>query len=336
MIIDSYTCVDAKIGEYENGSTTKHWTELMHDYAYEVVKNRKWPVLIPSYANPSPVVVNKVLCGMDENYNYPIIIFVRNSQRAEYEAANTNPYVTIVSEEDSLICDAGLARKQSLIWLYSNGYSHAFSMDDDAIGLGMTKRGYTGKGDPKSEAIKDTNIAKVLAAWQLSMESLEARYSNVALTAPYPIGFSWKNEYSWSSESALLYRGNLNQVVCLNVNNLVENSIMYESNKLSGHEDIDLNLQCLQKGLMLATFPFIWYSTPPMNIDNFKNFGSTMHDRFKAQQEIMMKNWGDFPYVTFRDKRSLPQVIPNFRKYRKDHNIDPYVIDIWNNGTILG
>lgn len=336
MIQDlEYKEVDSKIGRYQdtNGNEV-HWTRILHDNAYNHIKE-KWPVLIPSYSSPNPVAVSKVLANMSHDSNWPIIIFVRDSQKDQYIEANTNKYVKVVSMQDSLITDAGLARKESLKWLYSMGFDHAFSFDDDILGIGMTEAGVTGKGDPKSVAIKDTNICNVLASWQLAMMALEDIFDNVALTAPYPIGFSWKKEYCWSSESALLYRGNLNQVVCLNVKNIVDNDIMYESNKLVGHEDIDINLQCLDKHLMLATFPFIWYSTPPMNIDNFKNFGSTMNDRFKAQQEIMMKNWGDFPYVTFRDKRGLAQVVPNFRKYRKDYGIDPYVIDIWNDGAML-
>lgn len=335
MNINAYNLVDSKIGEYEKGGVSFHWTELMHDNAYDIVKDRKWPVLIPSYNNPNPSVVKGMLANMDEDHNYPIIIFVRDSQKEAYESANTHPYVTVVSMQDDLICSAGLARRGSLKWLHDNGYHHAFSFDDDALGLGMTKKGYTGKGDMKSQAIKDTNISKVLASWQLAMESLEDKYNNVILTAPYPIGFSWKESYCWSSESALLYRGNLNQLVCLNVNNLVDNNITYFDNKESGHEDIDLILQGLSKDMLVATFPFIWYSVPPMNVDNFTAFGSTMQDRFITQQKIMIDKWGDFPYVTFREKRGLSQVVPNFRKYRKDKDINPYTIDIWNDGTIL-
>lgn len=317
----------SKEGLCEDG---KWWTEVFHDEAYDVVKDRKFPVLIPSYNNPNPPAVRGFLSCMDEEYNYPIIIFVRDSQKKAYEDANNHPYVTVVSMRDELIDSAGKARKWSLKWLYDHGYSHAFSFDDDALGIGMTKRGVTGKGEPKSEAIKNTNIAKVLACWQMSMEALEARYSNVMLTGIYPIGFSWKSEYCQCDQSALLYRGNLNQVVCLNVKNILESGITYRDNKDCGHEDIDLILQGLEKDMMVATFPFIWYSTPPMDIANFSSFGSTLQDRFRTQQQLMINNWKDFPYVTFREKRGLSQVVINFRKYRKDKNVSEYVIDIWS------
>lgn len=329
-MFSNYELIDSH-GEYRiNDNETKWWTELYLDKAYDIVRDRKFPILIPSYNNPNPPAVRGFLSKMNSNYNYPIILFVRDSQKDEYLKSNNHPYVTVVSMKDELIDSAGKARKQSLKWLYNNGYSHAFSFDDDALGIGMTRKGFTGKGDPKSESIKDIdNVAKILACWQLSMEKLEKKYDNIALTGVYPVGFSWKAEYCWMDESALLYRGNLNQVVCLNVNNLIKNGIVYKDNKECGHEDIQLVLEAMMKDMIVATFPFIWYSTPPMDINNFSCFGSTMKDRFHAQQELMRKNWGDNPYVTFREKRNLDQVIINFRKYRKDKNINNYIISIF-------
>lgn len=321
--------------DFESEDDNKWWTKVLHDKAYDIVKDRKFPILIPSYNNPNPPAVKGFLANMDEEFNYPIIIFVRESQYDEYVEANKHPYVTVVGFKDDLIIGAGNARRWSLKWLYDHGYHHAFSFDDDALGIGMTEKGYTGKGDLKSQAIKDTNISKVLAAWQLSMEELEKRYNNLVLTGVYPIGFSWKPEYCWSDQSALLYRGNLNQVVCLNVKNLIENGITYKDNKECGHEDIQLILESLEKDMLVATFPFIWYSVPPMDVANFSDFGTTMKDRFHAQQQLMKNNWENCPWVTFREKRDLDQVNINFRRYRKDKNISNYVIDIWNNGNLL-
>lgn len=321
-------------GEYCDSayhSIKRWWTSIALEEAYELVGDRKWPVLIPSYNNPNPRVVTKLLNGMTDNCYHEIIIFVRESQVEEYKKANKNDYVKIQGFKDELIDSAGKARKESLKWLYENGYDHAFSFDDDALGLGVTERGYTAKGEPKSKAIKNTKISQVLALWQLAMENLEERYPNkVVLTAPYPIGFSWKSDYCCLNESALLYRGNLNQVVCINTKNLVENNIIYKDNRECGHEDIQLILEAMEKDMVVATFPFIWYSTPPMDIANFSEFGSTMEERFEKQQELMKKNWEDCEYVTFKDKRGLKQVVINFRKYRKIKGIDDYKINIFN------
>lgn len=332
-----YTIIDnmGLLRKLEDNTET-WWTNVILDNAYEIVEDRKYPILIPTYNNPNPPAVQGFLSRMDEQYNYPIILFVRDSQKNDYISANRHPYVTVVSAPDEYIDSAGKARWYSLKWLYLNGYHHAFSFDDDALDLGLTERGFTGKGDPKSQAIKHiNNIAKVLAVWQLSMEKLEEQYNNVILTGVYPLGFSWKEEYCQLDQSALLYRGNLNQVVCLNVNNLLQNGITYRDNRICGHEDIDLILQGLQKNMLVATFPFIWYSTPPMDVDNFSYFGKTMEDRFKAQQELMLKSWGEESYATFKDKRGLAQVSINFRKYRKDNGINEYVINLFKDNLSL-
>ena len=159
-------------------SEEKWWTHELYDNAYDIVKDRKYPVLIPSYNNPNPNAVKGFLSKMDDEYNYPIILFVRESQYDEYVKSNEHPYVTVVKYKDELINSAGKARHWSLKWLYKNGYTHAFSFDDDLQDISYSIRGYTGKGDPKSLVIGSVNIAKVLAMWQLSVEKLEKLYDN--------------------------------------------------------------------------------------------------------------------------------------------------------------
>lgn len=328
-MFDEYNLIDEH-GGFQVDNETKWWTELYLDKAYDIVKDRKFPILIPSYNNPNPPAVRGFLSNMNDNYNYPIIIFVRDSQKESYEKANTHPYVSIVSMKDDLIDSAGKARRWSLKWLYNHGYKFAFSFDDDALSISMTKKGFTGKGDPKSEMIRDPgSIAKILACWQLSMELASDKFG-VGISGIYPCGFGWKAEYCWMDESILLYRGNINQLVCLNVYKLLENGITYYDNKECGHEDIDLIFQCFDKKIPVCTFPFINYSTPPMDCANFSVFGNTMKDRFEKQQRLMIDKYGaEYPYATFRQKRDLDQVVINFRRYRKDNNISKYVYNLF-------
>lgn len=328
-ILDNYR-VENPHGLLSNSSGDNiWWTEAMMDKCYDLVKDRKFPILIPSYNNPNPPAVRGFLSGMNEEFNYPIFIFVRESQEKSYKEENKHPYVTIVPYKDSLIDSAGKARLWSLKWLYKMGYENAFSFDDDALGIGLTKYGVTGKGDPKSEAIKNANISKVLAVWQYSMEIANEKFG-VGISGIYPCGYGWKAEYCWMDESILLYRGNINQLVCLNVERLIDNGIRYFDNKECGHEDIDLIFQCLEKNIPVCTFPFINYSTPPMDCANFSVFGNTMTERFRAQQKLMIDKYGkDYPYATFRNKKGLDQVVINFRKYRKDKGITKYVLGLF-------
>ena len=104
---------------------------------------------------------------------------------------------------------------------YNTGYDSAFSFDDDLLGITYTISGLTGNGDPKSKCIKNPNVSKVLAMWQLSMEKA-VKEKNVLISGVMPMGFSWKSEYCQSDHSMLWYRGLPSQAVCLNIKGLVE------------------------------------------------------------------------------------------------------------------
>ena len=317
---------------------SRWWTLDEYDKCYDIVKDRKFPITIPSYNRPSPNIINNMLNSknMNDNINYPIFVFVRDSQKDEYESnIGNHPYVTIVSFPDRLISNAGAARRMILKWLYSNNYDGAFSFDDDLLNIQITERGYTGKGDPKSKVIPDTNICKVLAMWQVAMENAMNKY-NVVLSCGMPMGFSWKAEYCTREQSMLWYRGNLNQAVCFSTKRLIENGIYYKDNSEVGHEDIQLvaeinkkNIELGDNKLSVCTFPFLAYSVPPMSCENFGNFGSTMEDRFRSQQKLMIDNWEGTPWVNFREKRGLCQVVINWRRYRKDIGVTDYIFDIF-------
>lgn len=73
-----YNLIDP-VGQYEKDGETQWWTKILLENAYDLVKDHKYPILIPSYNNPSPPAVEGFLSQMDDTYNYPIILFVRKS-----------------------------------------------------------------------------------------------------------------------------------------------------------------------------------------------------------------------------------------------------------------
>lgn len=310
------------------------WTTKFYNNAYDIVKNRKYPIIIPSYNRPGiPSVMKGFLSHMDEQYNYPIYIFVRMSQYDDYinQVGKMN-YVTIVGIDDEHMIGAGAARKMSLKWMYDHGYDSAFSFDDDLLGITYTVSGLTGNGDPKSKCIKNPNVSKVLAMWQLSMEKA-VKEKNVLISGVMPMGFSWKSEYCQSDHSMLWYRGLPSQAVCLNIKGLVEAGLNYKENKECGHEDLDLVIRIIESGNSICVFPFMAHSAPPMSVENW-NFGS-MVERFTHQQEIMKKNHGEKEWVKFADKRGIPQVSINWLRVRRKFGITDYIFDIWQDGRII-
>lgn len=324
--------------DYEDinkSSNGEWWTLEAYEKCYNIVKDRKFPITIPSYNRPNPNILSNMLNNMNDEYNYPVFIFVRDSQKEEYENSINNKFVNIISFPDKYIGNAGASRRMILKWLYSNGYDCAFSFDDDLLNIQITERGFTDKGEPKSKVVSNTNIAKVLAMWQLAMEEATKKY-NVVLSCGMPMGFSWKMEYCMREGSMLWFRGNLNQAVCFSTKKLIENGIIYKDNDKVGHEDIQLVAEINKKNIELGNnemttcvFPFLAYSVPPMSCENFGNFGSNMEDRFRNQQKLMINNWNGTSWINFREKRSLCQVIINWVKYRKEIGVENYIFDIF-------
>ena len=60
------------------------WTEELYEKAYNIVKDRKYPIIIPSYNRPQPIVLDKFFNDFTEEYNWPIYFIVRKSQEEEY------------------------------------------------------------------------------------------------------------------------------------------------------------------------------------------------------------------------------------------------------------
>lgn len=313
------------------------WTVELCNSAYEKVRDRKYPIIIPSYNRPNPPAIKGFLNGSDmsSNINYPIFVFVRDSQKEEYEASiGGHPYLKIISFPDKAIDNAGAVRRMSLKWLYQNGYEGAFSFDDDLLSIQYTTKGFKkSDGWMKSEAVEGANISDVLAMWQLAMEHAIRNY-DVMISGIMPMFISWKPEYCTEEQSMLLYRGLPSQAVCINVKGLVENELIYMDNKLCGHEDLDLVIRCIDKHKPVCVFPFLCYTANEMSVENwdFKD----MKERFTHQQEIMKRNHSDKPWVSFVDeKRGIPQVEIKWPQVRKSLGIDKYVFNIWNNGELL-
>lgn len=320
--------------DYEfNYDPKSWWTEDLYNKAYDIIKDRKFPIIIPSYNRPNPSAITGFLSKMNDEFNHDIFLFVRESQKEQYEKSNTHPYVKIISFPDESISNAGAVRRISLKWLYSKGYKCAFSFDDDLQSIQYTSKGFKGDGWMKSEVQNSDNISKVLAMWQLAMEYAVDNH-DVMISGLMPMFIGWKPEYCTESQSMLLYRGLPSQAVCINVKGLVDNLLIYGDNDKVGHEDIALTIECIEKKKPVCVFPFLVYGAGPMSVENW-NF-KDMKERFSVQQNRMKDRYGSNPWVEFPDdKRGLPQVEIKWPHVRKSLGINEYVFNIWNNGELL-
>lgn len=327
--------------KYQKIANDKWWTHKLYDSAYDIVKDRKAPFTIISYNNPDlPTLSRFHVERMTEESNYPIFIFVRDSQKKMYKESTAKyKYVEIISFPDELISNAGAVRRASQKWLYKNGYDIAFQFDDDVSFLTYSYKGYKKDGTVKSDYSIDTDISKVLAMWQLAMERAIDR-DNVYLSCGMPTGFAWKPEYCLSYDSYLISRGALTQLICWNVKGMVEDGIFYRDNPEVGLDDIDMTVRVLESGNNVCCFPWIVYGCDPMGAPGQPI--EKLQARFKFCQEKLREHHGHLSWIKFREKRNLAQAciyFPAVRKWQVEkgfRDTTDYIYDIWEDGKLIG
>lgn len=338
--------------DYEGDSVKdyKWWTTEFYEKAYDIVKDRKFPVTIPCYNRPSaPTLHNLGLANMTEELNWPFILFVRESQYdMYYEATKQFKYVTIKTFPDEVINNAGAVRRTGQKWLYSQGYVGTFQMDDDVSTITYTVAGRKKDGRPKSSYVTGTNICKVLAMWQIASERAFA-IDNAMITCGQQIAFGWKMEYCRSNESYAFMRGPMTQVVCFNIKGLCENNLYHRNNADVGFDDIDFTLRVIESGNSTACFTWLNYGCEALGGgEGNKVEKSVLQERFKRNQDKLRALHEAEPYVSFRVKRDLDQVCIVWsaarKYYAQKHNLSPeateFVVNnsvhnIWRNGKLL-
>ena len=307
----------------------KYWTKSLYDTAYDIVRDRRYPILVPSYNRPNNIsFISGIFSRMDESQNNDIYVFVRKSQESDYlnGIAQKNRYVHIVVIDDDRMIGAGAARREGLIWAYNNGIDHAFFLDDDLLDIGFTFPGVTSSGSKKSEYVPKPPLSRVLAMWQLSYETVNSSGIELSLCGISHRRSCWSPECCSREESFLLYRGFPNQAVLINVKRLYESGILYRDNSEVGHEDIALAIDIVQRGEYTGIFPFLEYDIGKMTVENW-DFDS-LEERFEEKQNRMRSVYGDLEYVKFIEKRGLKQVSIDWKKVREMRGIKKYKFNI--------
>lgn len=328
----------------------KWWTHQFYENAYEIVKDRKFPVTIPGYNRPAlPTIWSLRVKDFTEEENWPFIVIVRESQYDMYvEATKDFKYVTIKSFPDKIINNAGAVRRTTQKWLNSQGIVGTFQMDDDVNYLGYSYASRKEDGYPKAQYIRtkdmDYTTPRVLAMWQIAMEKAMA-CDNTLISCGQQIAFSWKEDYCQRSNSYQFMRGPMTQVVCFNIKGLCEQSIYHNNNVDVGFDDIDFTLRVIESGNKTACFPWIVYGVEALGGGNGDKVSQDkLRERFKINQDKLKVLHEDKPYVGFRVKRGLDQVCINWRGARRfyvdkfDHReelIKFSCYDIWQDGHLL-
>lgn len=348
-----FDCANVRVNHYsefkfENDDLYPCWLNEFYENAYEIVKHRIAPLTIISYNNPKVPALEYLGYGLKNVDKYPCIVFVRESQKEMYyNEIGHYDMVSIVGLPDELVWNAGATRRESQKWLYNNGYTMAFQIDDDIEGFCHAIPDIREDGNEKT-GYYPADSGRIFAMWQIAMEkAIAGTNGRLMLSGGMPIGFSFKNEYKMSEWSCCLNYGALTQFVCWNVKGMVENNLFYRDNPDVGLDDIDMTLRIIENGFLVCGFPWAIYSCAPMGnqsqyIDgDYRKPGPELIKRFEFNQEKLKENHGFLPWLKFREKRRLPQTCIYWvgarkwcveKGFLKSNN---YKHDIWNDGKLL-
>lgn len=273
------------------------WTEELYEKAYNIVKDRKYPIIIPSYNRPQPIVLDKFFNDFTEEYNWPIYFIVRKSQEEEYRRNLTNKYVTIISYNDEEINDFGKVKNKCLEYANENGYKRIFSMDDDMFSLGFNTLVVTKNGSNVARKPKyDINSAKFFALWQLASEVCFDKYNSL-IVFPSIRSSSWPYNNIDKEQSVRLICGK-SPAHCLNVEEIMKRSYKYESDRAVGFSDLDFMINLYSNGDISCSLPWIYYEMPTdyMSVQNYEWFKS-LDERLEKSTKVLFERHGEKTFI---------------------------------------
>lgn len=304
--------------EKENITSTDFWTNRLYNTAYEIVKDRQFPIVIPSYNRPE----NLFLKWVDSSFTdetWPIYIVVRKSQVESYEASKYvfgKDYIKIVGIEDSYIDDIGKVRK-AIVEHFSDSNKCVFMFDDDITKFSYTAPYTRDSGAKISMSVDVKSPARVFAMWQLAMEKAIEIRDDLIVSCAMIAGFNWVDTFCDEEESLRYMSGPQTLAVCINLDAFKKFNINYRTLKGNGHDDIDLLIRALLKGATTAEFRWISYNSPGIGTD-ILDFDS-VDARFTQQYNEMYAHFSDINFVKWKHAKH-DNVGINWKKAIDYHN----------------
>lgn len=292
------------------------WQNDFRRAANKIMKigtRKQIPICIPSYSRPEAKFFMHLSNDFTDDRNYPIHVFIRNSQRDLYENSvylKNKSWVTIHSFPDEEISDVGLVRAKIVDTMYDLGFESIFMHDDDMNGIYPTIPSERESG-PISRMWVTLNHWETYNMWQLASEYCWHIFDRAIYTLPMVAGFSWPIDFSDVNASYCL-RGLASIAMCINIKRLKENDLNFLSDKIKHHEDFDLEIRSLIKGY----FPIELHWLSFHSGGGGKYAQLTCFERYDEFQKQMLEDFKHIDFVVPRHRGKLPNVGINWNKAR--------------------
>lgn len=229
-------------------------------------------------------VLNTLSKNKTINFNFPIKLLTRSSQKEAYEKIikhyqNFFENLELITEEDNVISDQGKVKQYEIQTSLKEGYEHIFQFDDDITSLKYK----TKTGDPES----------VINDWlkeHLKLTKSDKSYIMSSLMKDISTSKPTKEHEKFT--------GSCVQCLLTNIKRLSNTNIKYESCTEVGHEDVDFNAQIIKEGMSFYRFNNFIYATEPLNTDTFK--WNSLQERFTDQRNLFKLKWGNkYPWIKY-------------------------------------
>lgn len=325
---------------------TACWQNDFRKAANEIMSDsnkRKIPICIPSYKRPDAKFFKLLAKDFDVKNNYPIHVFIRESQINDYENSEylkDKSWVTIHSFSDQEISDIGLTRAKIVDVMYDLGYETIFMCDDDIMCI-CPLIPYARQEIYVNKAFRTCNVCETFNMWQLGSEYAWYLFDRCVYTLPLINGFNWLTEMTEEQNSYRL-RGLASIVTCINIKRLKENNLNFQTDKIKHHEDFDLEIRALIKGLYPVELPWIGFDTSW----NKQDEQLSSYERYSEFQKQMLEDFKDVSFVSARNRGRYPNIGINWNKAKeylinnkflnKDMFLkNNYAVNMWQNGKMV-
>ncbi len=331
----------------------KFWTEELYEKAYDIVKDRKFPIVIPSCNRPNPLVLDKFLNDTYNDEYWPVWFIVRNSQEAEYRKNITRPNTWVVGFPDEEINDYGKAKQKCVEFAHTQKFDFIFSLDDDLEDMGFKRLKIMENGNkyarpaimndfetydedhPMYNPKKSCNSCKFFALWQLVSEVCFDKYKSLYISLNLKsFGFSADNV---DKENSLKLISGKSPMQALNVKELMKKDYKFNSDKEVGFSDLDFMINLYKNKEITSMIPWMYYDMPKdgVSVDNYPYY-KDLYERLTVSMDKLFNCHTDIDFIRRKDQKNKALgTIKNAgiqietAKIRKQMNMKNYKFNIY-------
>lgn len=296
----------------------KHIDQLVDD-------SEVFPICVPTYNRPNA----RILRYVDK---IPLVLCIRREQQELYREYEGRARFCLLDN----VYDIGTTRAAIVDWAYNEGIDNIFMLDDDVYCLTFLEPGKSSTSDNYFMRMYVTNkgLPQTVELYPFKMWVWMLKRCSEKVTLS---GAGGKPD-TWSlsnADKAVLYNSaSIIQCIHLNVKNLKENNINYQTNLIDGAEDYSLQYKIMSEDLYTALFKDLVFCVS--NVGDGKGGNQAVeqakmeeryHKYIKAFNDNVLDKENAYRVTTKVSKSGIPSVKYIWSKWRIQDDCMQYTIE---------